>query len=100
MIDEYFIKGAAYWRGLYEMEGSGLYLKPEHGRFDAGSFGLRDESDAAAKACRCSEVLTGRIDPADCPLFATACTPQDAYGPCMVSAEGACGIWYREGTIC
>ncbi len=99
-LQEYFETGPAYWRGLSEIQGSGLYLRPTYERFDAGSRHLVDDENAAAKACRCAEVLTGRIDPSDCPLFATACTPHDAYGPCMVSAEGACGIWYREGTIC
>ena len=33
--------------------------------------------------------------PAACPLFATACTPAQPLGPCMVSTEGACAAAYR-----
>ena len=47
-------------------------------------------------SCRCGEVIVGRIDPGQCPMFGTACTPMQPYGPCMVSAEGACGIWFRN----
>lgn len=96
MIEEFFEPDAAYWRGLAEWENSGLYLKKAYERFDAGSRGLNDPAEDE-KGCRCSKVLTGAADPTDCPLFGRACTPQNAHGPCMVSAEGACGIWFKEG---
>ncbi len=99
ILQTFFEPGNAYWRGLSEIESSGLYLKAEYQRFDAGSRGLKDD-ESETKICRCAQVLTGKIDPEECPLFASACTPQNAYGPCMVSAEGACGIWYREGSHC
>jgi hydrogenase expression/formation protein HypD len=98
-IQEYFQPGPAFWRGFAGIAYSGLYLKEEYGAFDAGSTGLNDTEEATA-GCHCAEVLTGRMDPKDCPLFGKACTPQSAKGPCMVSAEGACGIWYREGEPC
>jgi hydrogenase expression/formation protein HypD len=97
---EFFETGPAYWRGLSTIEDSGYYLKERYAMFDAGSRGFEDTGSAQAKACQCAQVLTGKIDPGDCPLFGKACTPQNAYGPCMVSAEGACGIWYREGQGC
>jgi len=96
VMDKYFEPGDAYWRGLGVIKDSGLYLKKEYMRFDAGSFGRNDEG-AEARGCMCGAVLTGRSDPDECPMFGKKCTPEDAYGPCMVSAEGACGIWYREG---
>ncbi|MEZ4997123.1 MAG: hypothetical protein R2758_06555 [Bacteroidales bacterium] len=37
----------------------------------------------------------GVITPADCPLFAAACTPDSPGGACMVSDEGACNTWYK-----
>ena len=46
--------------------------------------------------CRCGEVLKGSIDPPECPLFATACTPASPVGACMVSSEGTCAAWYRH----
>lgn len=98
IIEEFFEPGEAYWRGLSLIGDSGFYLKSKYSGFDAGSRGLYDEKSDIG-GCRCGEVLTGRLEPAKCPLFGKRCTPEDAYGPCMVSAEGACGIWYREGML-
>jgi hydrogenase expression/formation protein HypD len=95
VIQKYFEPGAAVWRGLGSIEKSGLYLRPEYECFDAGSKGL-DEDAALPAGCRCGDVITGRIDPPDCPMFPEACTPDDAKGPCMVSSEGACGIWFQN----
>ena len=96
VIEDYFETDNASWRGLSVIAGSGLYLKEEYARFDAGSRGL-DDVAAGKRGCRCADVLTGKLDPGGCSLFGFACTPENAIGPCMVSAEGACGIWYREG---
>ena len=93
ILDSYFEPGEAYWRGLSVIPESGFYLKKEYMAFDAGSRMLYDDS-ADSGGCRCGEVLTGKIDPAECPLFGSVCTPENAFGPCMVSAEGACGIHY------
>jgi hydrogenase expression/formation protein HypD len=93
VLDRYFEPGDAYWRGLSVIGDSGYYLKGAYAEFDAGSRGLCDAT-ADADGCRCGEVLTGRADPAECPLFGASCTPDNARGPCMVSAEGACGIRY------
>ncbi len=94
-IFEVFEAGPAAWRGLGVIDGSGLYLKEEYMEYDGGSFGL-DSDIAKSKACRCGEVIIGRIDPEECPLFGKACNPTSAMGPCMVSSEGCCGIWYRN----
>lgn len=95
IIDAYFESRDAYWRGLGVIPGSGLYLKEEYRQFDGGSFDLVPFGKQTS-ACRCGEVVTGRIDPNECPLFGTACTPLNPHGPCMVSSEGTCGIWYRN----
>jgi len=94
-IDEYFSVGETVWRGLGSLPESAYYLKDEFACFDAGSRDLV-LSDDMPEACCCPEVITGRIDPPDCPLFGKECSPQHAMGPCMVSAEGACGIWFTE----
>ena len=94
ITDRYFAPGAATWRGLGTIENSGLYLRPEYARYDGGSFGL-DKDMELPKNCRCGDVIVGRINPNECPMFGTGCTPTKPYGPCMVSAEGSCGIWYR-----
>lgn len=98
VLGEYFEPDEAYWRGLSVISDSGLYLKDAYNEFDAGSRGLYD-AGGDKSGCRCGEVLTGRMRPHECPLFGKGCTPENAFGPCMVSAEGACGIWYREGML-
>lgn len=95
LIEKYFEPGYATWRGLGTIPDSGMYLREEFKAYDGGSFGL-DKDAELPKACKCAEVIVGRINPCDCPMFGKACTPTAPYGPCMVSAEGACGIWYRN----
>ncbi|MDR2156416.1 MAG: hydrogenase formation protein HypD [Clostridiales Family XIII bacterium] len=97
VMERYFKPGAAVWRGLGEMDASGLYLRGEYRRFDAGSRGL-DEDGCLPDGCLCADVITGRIDPDACPMFGGACVPGNAQGPCMVSSEGACGIWYQNAS--
>lgn len=95
VIEKFFDPGAATWRGLGEIPLSGYYIKDEYARYDAGSHGLVHDK-ALPKGCRCADVITGRINPDVCPMFGTSCTPVSPHGPCMVSAEGACGIWYQN----
>ena len=78
------------------LTGSGLLLRSEFAACDAGSAGLdRDEKKNAA--CRCGEILMGKAEPVQCPLFGKVCTPDTPQGACMVSAEGSCAAWYRHG---
>ena len=94
IIKKHFEEGPAMWRGLGIIDRSGLYLKNE-GSFDVGSRGL-DEDIKLPGECRCKDVIVGRINPDECPMFAKGCRPDAPWGPCMVSGEGACGIWYRN----
>jgi len=95
IIGRYFEPGGAMWRGLGMIPDSGLYLRQEYAEYDAGSRGLDRDIELPA-SCRCGDVITGRINPNECPMFGTSCNPMNPYGPCMVSSEGACGIWYRN----
>ncbi|MDR1069923.1 MAG: hydrogenase formation protein HypD [Gracilibacteraceae bacterium] len=98
-VEKYFTAGAAEWRGMGEIPNSGYYLREEYREYDAGSrasgAGASPEPGGEPAGCKCGEVILGRITPPECPLFRGACTPLRARGPCMVSAEGTCGIWYR-----
>jgi hydrogenase expression/formation protein HypD len=47
--------------------------------------------------CDCARVVLGKIYPDQCYLFGRACTPRTPIGPCMVSDEGACRIWWSGG---
>lgn len=94
LIDQYFECADDYWRGIGIIQKSALRLREKYREFDAGSsFVIADES--MPKGCRCTDVILGRINPVDCPLFQKTCSPLNAVGPCMVSSEGACGIWYH-----
>ena len=95
VISKYFEPGDASWRGMGTIPGSGMYLKKEYERYDAGSFGL-DEDKVANKACRCADVLIGRIESEQCPLFGKTCTVDHPQGACMVSSEGSCYTRFTE----
>ena len=96
-IDRVFTPAGSCWRGLGEIAGSGLALRPAYAAFDAQArFGLQPGTEPPT-ACRCGGVMAGRLSPRQCPLFGTACTPDDPAGPCMVSSEGACAAFYRYG---
>ena len=95
VMEKVFQTGSAMWRGLGIIEDSGLYLKDEYAEFDGGSFELYADMELPA-GCGCADVIVGRINPDQCPMFGEKCTPLKPFGPCMVSSEGACGIWYRN----
>jgi hydrogenase expression/formation protein HypD len=93
----------ANWRGIGVIPRSGFALKPELERLDARRrFAL--DPDAARKragemppGCDCARVVLGKIHPNACRLYGKACTPRTPVGPCMVSDEGACRIWWASG---
>jgi hydrogenase expression/formation protein HypD len=94
LMDKYFQSSGAFWRGVGELPDSGLYLKDNYEQFDAGSRNI-ENNYVESFCCKCSDVIMGRIDPSECEMFGKSCTPAKAMGPCMVSSEGACGIWYK-----
>lgn len=88
------------WRGLGGIDKSGLELSEELSAFDAEKkFSVEAPSAPVQTACRCGDVITGRIYPHRCPLFGRRCTPEDPVGPCMVSSEGACAAAYKYQII-
>ena len=88
------------WRGLGEIEASGLALREEFAAHDAEKkFASPPRPAKEPPGCRCGEVICGRCRPADCPLFGRRCVPEDPVGPCMVSSEGACAAAYNYQEI-
>jgi hydrogenase expression/formation protein HypD len=88
----------AKWRGFGVVPDSGLQIRPAYGRFDAARvFPIEVASTHEPPGCRCGEVLRGVLLPPECALFGKTCTPQNPFGPCMVSAEGACAAYYQYG---
>ncbi len=90
---------ADIWRGLGEIPQSALTLREEYAKFDARKrFSITYTPAEDTGGCRCGDVIQGKLSPASCPLFGRACTPEDPFGPCMVSSEGTCAaaFKYRE----
>jgi hydrogenase expression/formation protein HypD len=113
MVTQYFEETDDIWRGIGIIKESGLRLRPEYQEFDADSALVKEselaqdsEANTGAKldqsveeialGCCCKDVILGRITPVDCSLFQKKCTPMNAIGPCMVSSEGACQIWFKN----
>jgi hydrogenase expression/formation protein HypD len=100
LIDRVFEPEDTIWRAMGVIPLSGLALRTPYKRFDAlAHFGLTIGPDYDPPGCRCGEVIQGKVEPADCPLFGTRCTPSDPVGPCMVSSEGTCAAWYKYGRV-
>ena len=96
MMEKCFQPRRDLWRGLGSIEASGLGLREELADYDAEKkFDVQYGAEEKPTACRCGEVITGRLSPGECPLFGRRCTPEDPVGPCMVSSEGACAAAYK-----
>lgn len=89
------------WRGLGEIDHSGLRIRDRYAAFDAerkfaigyGAARTAPEPDG----CRCGEVMIGRIKPPQCGRFGHDCTPEAPLGALMVSSEGACAAYWQYG---
>jgi hydrogenase expression/formation protein HypD len=97
LLGEAFEPCETRWRGLGSLPGSGYRLREEFSAYDATELvaPFLPEIESEPAGCRCGEVLKGLIEPAECGLFATGCTPDSPIGPCMVSSEGACAAHYN-----
>ena len=92
----------ANWRGVGIIPNSGFDLKEQYQAHNA-RYQFPDYQEQARKhigemppGCDCASVVLGKKYPNQCKLFATACTPREPIGPCMVSDEGACRIWWTH----
>lgn len=96
LLKEVFVPADGAWRALGVIPDSTLELAPRYRRYDAlARFGLCLGEDEDHPSCRCGEVIQGKVEPAECPLFAHGCDPLHPIGPCMVSSEGTCAAWYK-----
>ena len=93
----------ANWRGIGIIPESGFALTAEYEAFDA-RLHFPSYADAARRrvgemppGCDCAQVVLGKIYPDNCRLYGLACTPRHPIGPCMVSDEGACRLWWASG---
>jgi hydrogenase expression/formation protein HypD len=102
-IDQVMDVVDANWRGIGIIPESGFALREEYAAHDARER-FRSYADESRKrvgemppGCDCAKVVLGKIYPNQCRLYGAACTPRKPIGPCMVSDEGACRIWWSAG---
>jgi hydrogenase expression/formation protein HypD len=95
--------GDATWRGIGTIPHSGFVLNEScrahdaRARFSSYADDARRRAGEMPPGCDCAQVVLGRIYPNECRLFGVACQPRHPIGPCMVSDEGACRIWWSGG---
>ena len=98
MVDKFMEPCDAEWRGIGTIPMSGMQLRDEFAEFDARKkYDVPQIKPEYKTACRCGDVLQGKITPNQCPLFGKACNPDHPVGACMVSDEGACSAFYMYG---
>ena len=93
----------ANWRGIGSIPASGFSLRDAYAAHDtrrifpAYADDLRKRAGQMPPGCDCAKVVLGKIYPDECRLYASGCNPRHPIGPCMVSDEGACRIWWAGG---
>jgi hydrogenase expression/formation protein HypD len=103
VLDQVLDVGEANWRGVGMIPASGFSLKKQFTdadarlRFDISPEDDRKRAGEMPPGCDCARVVLGKIYPNECILYGRACTPRKPIGPCMVSDEGACRIWWSSG---
>ncbi|UCD36231.1 MAG: hydrogenase formation protein HypD [Nitrospiraceae bacterium] len=99
IMDRYFEVADVNWRGIGHIPASGLELRDAHAMKDARKvFGLPEIKESHIPGCLCGTIVLGKAYPSACGLFKKACTPKTPKGPCMVSMEGSCNIWFKAGS--
>ncbi len=102
--DVYEPRPSFEWRGLGEIDASGLRIRDRYKAFDAEAkfsvgYGADSRPGTEPDGCACGQVMTGRIKPPACPHYGTTCTPATPLGALMVSSEGACAAYYQYGGV-
>lgn len=96
MLSEVFFAVDTDWRGLGNVKGSGFVIRDELSLYDAVKrFNIRFREGEEEIQCNCSEIISGRGTPHDCPSFGISCTSRHPIGPCMVAQEGICSSYFR-----
>ena len=96
IMAEVFAPCNASWRGIGTIPGSGLAIRGAYAACDAAkALAVTFAPARIQPGCRCGDVLRGSITPLDCKLFGKACTPSNPFGPCMVSSEGTCAVYFK-----
>ncbi|EPX76324.1 hydrogenase formation protein HypD [Salipiger mucosus] len=102
IADVYEERPTFEWRGLGEIDSSGLRIREAYAAYDAEEkFGIGYATGRRTaeepEGCACGAVMTGRMKPTACPQFGRGCTPDTPLGALMVSSEGACAAYWTYG---
>jgi hydrogenase expression/formation protein HypD len=98
MAEMFSIRDRFEWRGLGFLANSALRIADAYADLDAECrFPVAPAVAREVKGCECPSVLRGVMEPTDCKLFGTVCTPENPMGACMVSSEGACAAYWSYG---
>jgi len=97
IIADVFQSVSSPWRGIGRVLDGGLAIREKYQRFDADKkFDIKiSKSRDIPPDCSCHLIMVGKLSPIECKLFAELCTPLNPIGPCMVSQEGTCSIYYK-----
>lgn len=95
LLNDIFIDCDNEWRGIGDIKDSGLTLKEGYKDYDAVRKFQVNLIKENTNKCECNEIILGKKKPINCKFFGTSCTPENPVGPCMVSSEGACSIFYK-----
>ena len=96
ILEEVFEKSDENWRGFGKIPLSGLKLRENFSKYDAGkilSVTVNDQEENVL--CICCDILRGLKSPVECQLFGETCVPDNPVGACMVSSEGACNSYFK-----
>jgi len=96
MAEVYEEREQCDWRGLGNIEASGVRFRKDYHHYDAElKFGLVQAQIQDPAICQCGDVVRGIIKPTQCAAYGKQCTPQTPLGALMVSSEGACSAYYQ-----
>ncbi|MFW9784682.1 MAG: hydrogenase formation protein HypD [Candidatus Heimdallarchaeota archaeon] len=97
IIKEVFESVSSPWRGIGRVLDGGLVIRDKFEEYNADKkFDIKiKKSQDIPPGCSCHLVMVGKLSPYECKLFRKECTPLYPVGPCMVSSEGTCSIYYK-----
>lgn len=97
LINEMFKVNNSNWRGLGVIKNSGLEVRNDDLNAKIKFKDLLDNVPEPKENndCLCGEIIKGIMEPYQCPLFEKICNPSNPIGPCMVSSEGTCSVYFK-----
>ncbi len=97
IIADVFQSVSSPWRGIGRILDGGLAIRDKYEKYDADKkFDIKiGKARDIPPDCSCHLIMVGKLKPTQCKLFAEECTPLNPIGPCMVSMEGTCSIYYK-----